>query len=265
MTPDFGTYTLPPTLRPVVGLAQKTFLKRGFFRHKLGKILNVLHRLPVDAEFCGIKFRLYPQDSNIDLGMLLNPVYNLREIEFLRHNTPADGIFVDIGANIGLYSILMAKPHGPAGHVLAIEPNPKILPRLHENIALAKAQTITVIETAVGAQDGEIAFHSMAKSLGGSRIIEGGELCVRVKPLATILAGLAIEKIDTLKIDIEGYEDKALLPFFSGAPKSLWPRTIVIEQTRGKRWGTSVLDYLTAIGYERVGATRSNALLRLKG
>jgi FkbM family methyltransferase len=261
----FGTYKLPQVLRPVVTLAQKTFLKRGFFRHKLGKVLGAIHHEPVDTEFCGAKFRLYPQDSNIDLGMLLNPAYNMKEIEFLRAHVPEGGIFVDIGANMGLYSILLSKPYGPAGLVLSVEPNPKVLARLRDNLKLAKPTNVLVIEAAVGAEDGEISFHSLDESLGGSKVTEDGELHVPLRKLASLCNENHVENIDALKIDIEGYEDQALLPFFKTAPKNQWPRALQIEQTRGQGWESSVLDYLGAIGYERLSETRSNALFVLKG
>jgi FkbM family methyltransferase len=264
-SPGFGTYKMPPGLRPLVKLAQISFLKRGFFRHKLGKVLGAVHRQPVDTMFCGAKFRLYPQESNVDLGMLLNPAYNIKEIEFLRAHVPEGGIFVDIGANIGLYSVLLSKPQGPAGLVLAIEPNPKALSRLRENLKLSTATNVLVVEAAVGSEDGKTAFHSMDESLGGSRVAEDGELRVPMRKLATIISENYVENIDALKVDIEGFEDQALLPFFTKAPESLWPRALVIEQTRGKRWGSDVLDYLSTIGYERLGETRSNALLALKG
>ena len=263
--PVFGTYHLPQALRPVIGLAQNSFLKRGFFRHKLGLILNMVHHEPVDLEFNQAKFRLYPQDSNIDLGMLLNKNYNMKEVDFLRAHVPEGGIFVDIGANIGLYAALLSKPFGPAGLVVAIEPNPKVLARLRENIALSGATSILVVEAAIGAEDRETAFHSVEGSLGGSKVAEDGELRVPLRKLISVCEEHHVEKIDALKIDIEGYEDQALLPFFKAAPKSLWPRALQIEQTRGSKWETSVFDYLSAIGYERVNATRSNALLVLGG
>lgn len=264
VSPAFGTYKLPQVLRPVVRLARMSFLKRGFFRHKLGKVLSAVHQEPVDTEFQGARFRLYPQDSNIDLGMLLNADYNMKEVEFLRAHVPEGGIFVDIGANIGLYSVLLSKPYGPAGLVLSIEPNPKVLWRLRENLKLSETTNVLVIETAVGAEDGEISFHSLDESLGGSKVMRDGELRVPLRKLATLCKENHVENIDALKIDIEGYEDQALLPFFKETPKEKWPRALQIEQTRGRGWSSSVLDYLVAIGYERLSATRSNALFVLK-
>ena len=47
--------------------------------------------------------------------------------------------------------------------------------------------------------------------------------------LQRILADAAVDHVDALKIDIEGFEDRVLTPFFKDAPQGLWPRAIVIE------------------------------------
>ncbi|MES2906573.1 MAG: FkbM family methyltransferase [Pseudomonadota bacterium] len=262
---EFGTYSPPLLLRGIFGLAKNSFLKRGFFRHKINLVLKNFYQKPFDALFQNARFRLYPQTSNIDLGMLMNARYNMAEIDFLRRHIPTNGIFVDIGANIGLYSILLSPPYGPCGKVIAIEPNPSVLSRLYDNIALSQAENIVVVEAAVGAHDADTAFHSDSESLGGSRVVADGEIRVKLRTLQTILAEAGVNNVDGLKIDIEGFEDMALLPFFKSAAKNLWPRIVIIEQTRGRRWSSSVLDYLIAIGYEKADETRSNAMFVLKG
>jgi hypothetical protein len=45
-----------------------------------------------------------------------------------------------------------------------------------------------------------------------------------MEPLAHIIAAAGVNRIDTMKIDIEGFEDRALMPFIATAPRSLWPR-----------------------------------------
>ena len=69
-----------------------------------------------------------------------------------------------------------------------------------------------------------------------------------------------ITKIDALKIDIEGFEDRALFPFFDEAPKSLWPTCIVIEPN-STSWEKDILSRLETLGYVRTGKTRGNVIL----
>jgi FkbM family methyltransferase len=49
---------------------------------------------------------------------------------------PAEGVFLDLGANEGYFTVIAARRCGPSGHVIAIEPQPRLLPILEENIRL---------------------------------------------------------------------------------------------------------------------------------
>jgi hypothetical protein len=70
-----------------------------------------------------------------------------------------------------------------------------------------------------------------------------------------------IQEIDALKIDVEGVEDVVLAPFFRDAPKSLWPRLLVIEDT-SNLWEVDLLSELSALGYSVAVRTKLNVLLR---
>ena len=83
---------------------------------------------------------------------------------------------------------------------------------------------------------------------------------VESETLINILKNQNITKIDALKIDIEGFEDRALFPFFDEAPKSLWPTCIVIEPN-STSWEKDILSRLETLGYVRTGKTRGNVIL----
>jgi hypothetical protein len=69
--------------------------------------------------------------------------------------------------------------------------------------------------------------------------------------------------VDSLKIDIEGYEDRALLPWLRSAPQAAWPRAIVIEHIHPEQWGEDCMAALAALGYRAVGQAEYNTLLTL--
>ena len=81
-----------------------------------------------------------------------------------------------------------------------------------------------------------------------------------------ILLKNKIKRIDCLKIDIEGYEDRALFPFFKSAERSLYPLIIVMEISSQQEWGQEVnlIEYLNSIGYETEFKTRGNICLKLR-
>ena len=79
-----------------------------------------------------------------------------------------------------------------------------------------------------------------------------------------ILSSFEVDEMGALKIDIEGYEDKALIPFFKDADKKIWPQRLVVEDAHQHQWGNSLMSFLNDIGYDTIFKTRSNNLLELK-
>jgi hypothetical protein len=84
-----------------------------------------------------------------------------------------------------------------------------------------------------------------------------------VKPLIDICAEFAIASISAIKIDVEGYEDRALLPFFRSAPKSLWPRVILMEISSSHAWCEDCLRQLQEMGFHIKWQSKRDALLTL--
>ena len=64
------------------------------------------------SHYQGAAFRFYHQASATERGALFNPDYNLEELDFLRAHTPAGGVFVDVGANVGTYAMVLARHVG---------------------------------------------------------------------------------------------------------------------------------------------------------
>ncbi len=78
----------------------------------LSRLVNLLRAGPVDVQYQGAAFRFYHQASATERGALFNPDYNLEELDFLRKHTPAGGVFVDVGANVGTYAMVLARHVG---------------------------------------------------------------------------------------------------------------------------------------------------------
>ena len=91
-------------------------------------------------------------------------------------------------------------------------------------------------------------------------------ITVQSSTLMDILIKNKISNITCLKIDIEGHEDRALVPFFKIAQKSLYPVNIVMEFTSQQEWKNepNLINFLSKIGYEIQLKTRGNICLSLK-
>jgi hypothetical protein len=75
------------------------------------------------------------------------------------------------------------------------------------------------------------------------------------------LHGGGIDAIHAIKIDVEGAEDVVLAPLFRDAPKSMWPRLILLEDARSA-WTIDLFSLLASLGYIVVSRTRLNVMLR---
>ncbi|ARN56838.1 FkbM family methyltransferase [Sedimentisphaera salicampi] len=244
----------------------KIGLSRGSIRKKIvSKWIKDFGPI-IDIESGGIKYRLNLQNNVTDRKIYLSSTkYDPEELDFLRKYCKG-GVFVDIGANIGFYSLEIAK--SGAKSVVSFEPNPPTLERLNYNISLNELQDkITVIPAAVG-EEGELELHYSVGSLGSATVCEGDinqdiSTKVVVKSLLKTLKEMGVDKIDGLKIDVEGFEDRALLPFFEKAPVEMLPKCLITEHSSREQWDTDLISSLKAIGYKVACMKKNNTVLMI--
>jgi FkbM family methyltransferase len=272
LTPDndaspapFGAFAPNPAQAAVIALAHRSRLKRGAFRPMLSRLVNLLRPGPIDVPYQGASFRFYHQCSATERGALFNPDYNLEELNFLRAHTPSGGVFADVGANVGTYALVLASQVGADGKVIAIEPHPVSHARLAFNRAASNFAQVRLVAAAAGPADGELLIETDGDNLGASHVASGAPAANAIKVpslrLSRILDEAAIAKLDALKIDVEGFEDRVLTGFFKETPQTLWPGAVVIEHLSRKAWQDDCIKDMLARGYAEAGRTRSNTLL----
>jgi FkbM family methyltransferase len=263
--PPFGAFAPNAAQAAIIALAHRSRLKRGAFRPMLSRLINLLRAGPVDVQYQGASFRFYHQASATERGALFNPDYNLEELDFLRAHTPQGGVFVDVGANVGTYAMVLARHVGTSGKVIAIEPHPVTHARLAFNRAASGFSQVALVAAAAGPSDGELLIETDGDNLGASHIVSGERAgnAIRVPSLRLqrILDDSGVSRVDSLKIDVEGFEDRVLTGFFREAPQALWPRAIVIEHLSQNEWQDECIADMRARGYAESGKTRSNTLL----
>lgn len=263
---SFGTYALDGWRAACLRTAQSMPASWAGRRGALLLRKLVLKSGPriVDAEVEGLRFRLYMRDNVSERKYLFLPqFFDAEERALLREVLKEGGVFVDIGANAGIYSLCGAQAVGASGRVLSVEPNPVVAERLRFNLSLNGFDGRAVIEQA-GVSDSAGRFDLILdeSNLGGSSLALARSektLSVRCDLLANILAAQGIARIDALKIDIEGAEDRALVPFFRAAPAALHPRLVIIENSL-KDWQLDLPNTFTAAGYRLHKKTRMNLI-----
>jgi FkbM family methyltransferase len=275
VTPDNDTSSAPfGALAPnaaqaaLIRLVHRSGLKRGVFRPWMSRLVNLMRAGPVDVQYQGGSFRFYHLASATERGALFNPDYNLDELSFLRSYTPNGGVFVDIGANVGTYALTLANKVGKNGTVIAVEPHPVAHARLAFNHAASGFSQVKLIAAAAGPSNGELLIETDGDNLGASHVVndQPSSRAIRVPALTLqqILSDAGVAKVDALKIDVEGFEDRVLIGFFAQAPQTLWPRAVVIEHLSRDEWQRDCIDDMIARGYREERKTRSNTLLARK-
>ncbi|KJC61405.1 methyltransferase [Bradyrhizobium sp. LTSPM299] len=261
----FGAFAPNAAQAAIIRLAHNSGLKRGAFRPWLSRLVNLLGSGPLDVPYQGASFRFYHQASATERGALFNPNYNLEELDFLRRHVGAGSTFVDLGANVGTYALALARDVGPNGKVIAIEPHPMTHARLAFNTQASGYPQVRLVAAAAGPTDGELMIETDGDNLGASHIVSGVPSGKAFKVpslrLQRILDEAGATRVDALKIDVEGFEDRVLIGFFRDAPEALWPGAVVIEHLSKDEWTDDCIADMHSRGYVEQGRTRSNTLL----
>lgn len=268
----FGTFALSPlkaTCRNA-GLAFASSSWAHWLSSGLSRIAGSRSSGPVDVTiFDTQNVRLYPADNLCEKRVFANPAgWDAKERAWLaRAAETAEGefIFLDVGANVGLYSLYAdaaLSKLNRKGRVIAVEPAPKCLGRLRDNVALSGA-TIEIITTPVS--DSCSAYHLVSndKNIGETLISTDEEDPAdpdhSTTTLTRLLAAADVNKVDCLKIDIEGHELKVLTEFFANAEQAVWPRMIILEKAHDANAAVQTLCH--EAGYRVLALSVLNAIL----
>jgi FkbM family methyltransferase len=268
--PAYGTYAPTPVQARLIAYARRqpdSWLgKRLAFIARRAVMLRLTH--PLDVEVFGQRMRLDPFNNVSEKRILFTPQYfDAREREILRQHITDTFVFIDIGANVGGYALFAGGHAGPRARILAIEPQPVVFDRLVYNIGLNPTGTVKAIACALADKEGQITLFLSARNKGESSVkyvgtpgVDDQSVDVPARTLLSLMEDERIDRIDALKIDVEGAEDLILVPFLRDAPDSMLPRLVIIENARN-RWQTDCIALLEALGYRQIAVTRLNVVL----
>ena len=143
--------------------------------------------------------------------------YERRELRFLRRFLREGDMAVDVGANVGVLTMQMARAVGGTGRVVAVEPVPQNLARLRINAALNPSFRVEILPIAASAAPGTIRLGRASEEIkrgnyGAYSAGETTELEVAARPLDDAIVDHIQEagRVRLLKIDVEGMEDSVL-------------------------------------------------------
>lgn len=132
---------------------------------------------------------------------------------------PLGGIALDVGANVGWHTLLMARLVGGTGRVLAIEANPALRYRLHDHLCLNHFRHVEIVPCAAADTEGMLEFYAPTANdpdSGNGHVValapgeRSGTIRVDARRIDAIVAAAMIERLDLIKIDVEGFEWRVL-------------------------------------------------------
>ena len=267
---SFGHYAPGFVARKLIKAAQK--MPANWFGRRAALFLRKAVLLQghdiMDMKVEGLLLRLYMNDNVSERKFLFLPQFFDRvERGLIRARLKNGDVFVDVGANAGIYTMTAAPCVGVDGRVLSIEPNPAVLERLAFNSGLNKFQNRVITEQAcVSDCGGQVDLVLDHTNLGGSSLVamrSDQKITVASHTLFGILKKHNITRIGGMKIDIEGAEDKALIPFLRDAPRTLYPAFLIVERS-DQDWTQDLNAALQAAGYVKTATTRMNHVWELK-
>lgn len=161
----------------------------------------------------------------------------------------------DLGANVGYYTVMMAKLVGARGRVYAVEPFPENFRLLAENVRRNDLGNVSIENIAIGTEDGEAQLQIARKSNWHSLHVPRpnasvpwqakyaramvGSIPVRTRSLRTYLANR--ERIDLLRMDLEGYEIEILRSMID-LPRAQTRRMKILFETHPEFYDSATND-----------------------
>jgi FkbM family methyltransferase len=200
------------------------------------------------------------------------------EIEYLEKSLRPNHVFVDAGANLGEFTIAAAG-RVTQGRVISFEPHEVIRGCLERSVAMNKFSNVTILPYGLGAKDSEGSLFEIEEYWHGRLMNEGLSTqfvradCrptarpILIRSLDELMGTLQLERIDWMKVDVEGAE-WAVLKGAAGSLQKFRPRLFLeIDHQNFKAAGymaKDLLAWLARVGYRAYRFTRSGKLFPLR-
>ena len=231
----------------------------------LRRIAIIFSKNCIDTTLFNSNLRMYTKGNVSEKRALFSPqIFEEEERNFIAEKAEDNSIFIDIGANIGLYSFSIANTYKKYKNtkIYSIEPHPDLFKRLSFNVSLNKDIPIYPREIALMDKSGQFNLSTPEENLGQGVISKKGKNLVTAKNLLGFINDEGIKKISAMKIDVEGNEEKIIIPFLKDANDEQLPTIIVIENNQ-ELWKNDLIKLLEEKGYIIQKKTRMNYILKL--
>jgi FkbM family methyltransferase len=175
-------------------------------------------------------------------GNIYCGLHEFVEMGFLLHFLRRDDLFLDVGANIGSYTILATAVCG--ARAISFEPDPDSMAHLTQNVQRnGQAGRVELVQAALGASEGKVRFTSGYDTM--NRVASEGQIGTQEVELLTLDAAIGTRSPTLLKLDVEGFEGEVV----AGGRRTLEKDSLraVITESAPEQ----VLSAFDSLGFER--------------
>lgn len=178
--------------------------------------------------------------------------------QFMARTLKEGQVFLDIGANIGFYSLFAAKRVGKSGRVVSFEPDPMTFESLRRSLAFNSFDWAKPINMALSDREAEMPFYTVTDGSAHSLVPEierkakrySGQIPVRVARLDDLFreGTIDVPRIDLIKIDVEGEEPRTVAGMLGTLERFGHP--LLWAEVRGPRGSTRAPNTYPAVERE---------------
>lgn len=200
--------------------AKKTGLMESVFMQRLASFVydKIRPKGEIKVELALGTLVLKPADRTMTPLLIAGESYEEDEVGLCQQLIKPGMTVIDIGANIGYFTLLFAKLVGNHGHVIAIEPEPDNFLYLQQNVTINRCQNVKLLPVALADRVGTMDLWVGKTSQTTASFIKENVLyedqinrvVVATQTLDKILQDMAITQVDFIKLDIQGFEEVAL-------------------------------------------------------
>ena len=169
----------------------------------------ILWILPTSVRVGNALVIINPRDPVVS-GALTLGVYETTEIALMARLCKPGYVMVDVGANVGLYTAIAGLAVGPAGRVLAFEPEPESFTFLQKTVAANKLANACIVLAAASNENGSTQLFTSSSNRGDHRMYKNAQSdgCAEVRTvcLDDFLESQGVRQVDVIKIDVQGFE-----------------------------------------------------------
>lgn len=182
----------------------------GLKKSLLKKTARNLMKLRISSLFRirqkGFVLKFYPSSMSrvLWVGQYLSEESYGDEQEFFRRYLRPNDVVIDVGANIGFFTLISSTLVGKSGKIYAFEPHPRIYKYLQGNLALNRVENVYTFNLALGNENGTVKFSDKNGDDRNSVVADDSGITVPARRLADV--GIENSCVALLKIDVEGYE-----------------------------------------------------------